>query len=337
MARMKTGRLTSRTTPPPNESSNQAAWNKYESDVKAYNNYDSDVRSYNEKMKKYNEEMKGQSGGYNYSKFAGGKSGTRRLSSSELSEFNKSQPLESEWVDIPKSYKGKLSEVDVFMSKPKKPVAPVRKEKPDPTNLPLDPMPYKSAGKIATKKGGIKTVKEVSQKADFISPKVNFKPSKRVTPGSIIKTANLRSAKPQVDTKAKPLSGYNKEARQFKAYAGTTATGESHIDKSAQEINQYKNEMKGMRKEYRKEAPSEIRSMGLAATTSEIRQARKAERFVKNNNKHFTDKNYGGNIAKDYRESSQNAANRNTMDAKIKAAGNKQKSKSASFNGQMPL
>lgn len=179
------------------------------------------------------------------------------------------------------------------------------------------------------------TKKEPTSKGEFINPKVAIKSGKRVTPGSVVKTANLRGAKPQVDTKNKPLSGYKKEARQFKAYAGTTATGESHIAKSAQEIGQYKNEMKGMRKEYRKEAPSETRAMGKAAMTSEIRQARKAERFVKNDNKHFTDKNYGGNIAKDYRESAQNAANRNTMDAKIKAAGNKQKSKAGSF-GNMP-
>jgi hypothetical protein len=179
------------------------------------------------------------------------------------------------------------------------------------------------------------TKKEPTSKGEFINPKVAVKSGKRVTPGSVVKTANLRGAKPQVDTKNKPFSGYNKEARQFKAYAGTTATGESLIAKSAQEIGQYKNEMKGMRKEYRKEAPSDTRAMGLAATTSEIRQARKAERFVKGPQKSFTDKNYGGNIAKDYRESSQNAANRNTMDAKIKAAGNKSKSKPGSF-GNMP-
>jgi len=278
MARMKTGRLTSRTTPPPNESSNQAAWNKYESDVKAYNNYDSDVRSYNEKMKKYNEEMKGQSGGYNYSKFAGGKSGTRRLSSSELAEFNKSQPLESEWVDIPKSYKGKLSEVNAFMSKPKKPVAPVRGSVPVVPELPMNKLPILNPTRVATNRKISNTKKEKSSQGWF---------------GDIV--PNTKNAS-------------NKQLKQFVSYASKSGLNENFIGKTKSEIGQYKDEMKSQRKSYLKEGNLE----GIKATTAEIRQARNAGKFTGSKNPLDVP-----GMAIGYQREQDHAANRNTIKSQL--------------------
>ena len=177
--------------------------------------------------------------------------------------------------------------------------------------------------------------KNISELSTFNNPKVNVKAGKRVTPGSVVKTANLRSAKPQVDTKAKPFSVYNKEARQFKAYAGTTSKGVDLSKMTSSEIKSYKN----VRKEDRRMDRKVGNVAGIVSNTMDIRQARKAERFAKgiekggNAIKHFTDKNYGGNIVKDYKESQNNAANRNTMAEKIKKAT----AKAGSFNGQMPL
>jgi hypothetical protein len=124
--------------------------------------------------------------------------------------------------------------------------------------------------------------------------------------------------------------GYNKEEKRFKAYAGTTATGDSFQGMGAGDIKAYREKAKSARAEYKKQPASDVKAMGKAAMTSEIRQSRKAEKFAKaaykggNSVKFFTDKNYGGNIEKGYRESAENAANRNTMDAKLKSIGAKE-------------
>jgi hypothetical protein len=131
----------------------------------------------------------------------------------------------------------------------------------------------------------------------------------------------------QLARKSAP-KGYNKEERRFKAYAGTTATGDRLSTMSSSGIKDYVKEAKSVRAEYRKQPDSDLKSMGKAAMTSEIRQGRKAARFAesaeKGKTKFFTDKNYKGPIVRDYRESTQNAANRNTMDAKLKSIGAKE-------------
>lgn len=366
MARMKTGRLTTKTTPPQKnnggttnpQTSSQAAWDKYESDYKSYKNYDSDVKTYNEKKKKYDEEMKGASGGYDYLKF-GGKSNTRRLSSTELGEFNKGQSsnnpnaLEAEWVDVPKSYKGNASEAGAYMSKSKAPVAPVRRSEPSAKDLPMEKMPIRGT-KITQNKYAIKTRKEVADdKIDFVNPPKNAKKKENVSmnplaQGATTKGSGGRYAKQVIGSIGKTGEnnrGYKKEEKRFKAFAGTTATGDDLSGMTPGEIRDYRSKAKSARAEYRKQPDSEVKSMGKAAMTSEIKQSRKAEKFAKQvynlegkgGVKFFNDKKYGGPIIKDYQESTQNAANRNTMESKIKAAGSKAKSRAASFNGQMPL
>ncbi len=122
--------------------------------------------------------------------------------------------------------------------------------------------------------------------------------------------------------------GYNKEEKRFKAFAGTTATGDRLSSMSSKDIKKYKQEAKSIRSEYRKQPDSDVKSMGKAAMTSEIRQSRKAQAFAKaaekGKNKFFTDKNYKGPIVRDYRESKDNAVIRDNMDAKLKAIGAKE-------------
>ena len=343
MARMKTGRLTPTTT---KELSNQGEWDKYDQDYKAYKNYDSDVKSYSEKKKKYDEEMKGAAGGYNYLQF-GGKSNTRRLNPTELAEFNKGRDLEQEWVDIPKSYKGKVSDVNAYMGKSKKPTAPVKREMPVIPEI-LDKMPIPKPGKIATRKSGIKTREEAPAPEKFVNPpkprsyksaKSNLRNDHRIL--GVDYTAKVRT---NVKTGRKKLvvdnvslarksapKGYKREEKQFKAYAGQTATGDSFLDMTPKDIKAYRKEAKSTRAEYRKQPDSDTKAMGKAAMTSEIRQSRKAEKFSKKvydfkgkgGVKFFNDKNYGGDIIKDYRASEDNANNRNNMANKLKAIGDK--------------
>lgn len=127
--------------------------------------------------------------------------------------------------------------------------------------------------------------------------------------------------------------GYNRKKEQFESYAGTSVLGESHIGKTAQDINAYKKDMKSQRREYRKEGNLE----GVAASTMEINQARKAEKFAKGPQTHFNTKNrekttgIKSSIALDYQDSAQNAANRNTMQAKLNAISAKPKNNTSLY------
>ena len=300
MARMKTGRLTKMTTPPQKnnggttnpQTSSQAAWDKYDSDYKAYKNYDSDVKAYNEKKKVYDEEMKGASSGYNYAKF-GGKSSTRRLNPTELGEFNKSQSsnnpnaLEAEWVDVPKSYKGKVSEAGAYMSRSKAPVAPVRKEEPSVKNLPMDKMPILKAGKASTSTKLAGGKKEKSTEGFF----GDYVPSTKGTS--------------------------NKQLKQFASFASKTGLNESFIGKSKAEIGQYKNEMKSQRKAYAKEG----NLAGVKATTADIRQSRNAAKFVGSKNPMDVPGMVTGyrkeQERESYRQGFDNPANRNTIKSQV--------------------
>jgi len=235
-----------------------------------------------------------------------------------------------------------------FTPEPKKP------EPPKADDLTLDKMPILKPGKIDIKNRTIKTSKPEEKPA----------PEKFVNPGKSVKDVKVRYRAPLVGNSGKrdygisgkgPQSknksgatlkagkveksskkiyntGYNREERQFKAYAGDTATGDSFLDMTPKEIKAYRKEAKSTRAEYRKQPDSDTKSMGKAAMTSEIRQSRKAQRFSekvydfkgKGGVKHFNDKNYGGNIIKDYRASEDNANNRNNMSNKLKAIGEKE-------------
>lgn len=201
----------------------------------------------------------------------------------------------------------------------------------------------KQAIKSASVKGP-KTLKSIEPEkpSDFISPSIEKK-SRVKTSSFAAKTGGgdglvksrggsdgLGSASfVNTENKLKNKAGYNRQEKLFKAYAGTSVLSESHIGKSASDINAYKKEMKSQRAAYRKEGNLE----GIAATGMEVKQARQAERFVKGKQTHFNNENYrattgmSGEIAPDYRDSAQNAANRNTMQSKLDAISAKPKNK----------
>lgn len=382
MARMKTGRLTTKTTPPekyivtskretikPRELTSKEA--KYNADMEAGEKYKSDLGVYNKQMAIYSKDMGTKLAPTSSSAVlygAGGidKKNSRLLSSSELSEFNKKRKTAEYNPDQPdfayaRVNKGIKDPTDpnVFQGAYRKPTAPIKPDTPNERDMPMGRMPLNKITSIKSKQSMAKGKEAVTEKADFVNPGKSVKDVKvrtgaamtsglvkdrgRSGVGSNARDAGLKAARVVKGEKKIYNSGYNKEKRRFEAYAGTTATGDSFQGMTPSEIKNYRQEAKSARAEYRKQPDSDLKAMGKAAMTSEIRQSRKAERFAKDvydfkgkgGIKHFNDKNYGGNIMKDYKESTQNAANRNTMDAKIKAAGNKSKSKPGSF-GNMP-
>lgn len=188
--------------------------------------------------------------------------------------------------------------------------------------------------------------------ADFIAPGVQKKTgvkttSKTLTKGALnssrpgmtekgttkLKGARVTTTETNTTGKNRDMMGYKRQEKLFKAYAGTSVLGESHIGKTAQDLNAYKKDFKSMRKEYRKEGNLE----GVAASNMEIRQARQAEKFVKGPQTHFNTKNrekttgIKSAIALDYRDSAQNAANRNTMQAKLDAISAKPKNNTSLY------
>lgn len=196
---------------------------------------------------------------------------------------------------------------------------------------------------ITSSKGKLKKYKgtEEPEKEAFTSPGVETKKktktaTKRAMTGAgskglvkvggergVLKSARVTSS---VDLAPK-MGGYKRQEKLFKAYAGTSVLGESHIGKSAQELGEYKREFKQMKKDYRREGNAE----GVVAAGMEANQARLAQKFVRGSQKHFNDPNYKKTtgsenpIAIDYRDSRDNAANRNTMEQKLKSVSSRSK------------
>lgn len=348
MAIMRTNRLTSKTTPPPRRSFTPSA--ELEAQDKAYKRYQQDTEAYNVKMKKYNESL---TSGRDYRPFFGSESNTRRLSAQEAADWNKKSYeekkgdylhnpgdlfMEERNINVNKDSYKKLSapggkeyqgSIRAYLSDYVKPTPPTKVDKADWSNVELNKMSTKKPV-IKTKPGRLKDLKSQEELPGFDAPGVETKTVSKtraaMTGGGdkLVRAknpkGNLGAARVTTESNKGKL-GYNRQEKLFKSYAGTSVLDESHIGKSAQDINAYKKEMKSQRRAYRREGNLE----GVAATGMEVRQARQAERFVKGKQTHFNDENYQkttGNttkIAEDYRDSSQNAANRNTMQSKLAA------------------
>jgi hypothetical protein len=266
----------------------------------------------------------------------------------QISQYHNAQTMASV-KKVGHSSRGTATDLDQFRKKPVK--AEYNKPTPAKPSVPEDltlpgKMDIRKAGPIksTTKLAKGKPTK-VTEKAAFVNPP---KPRSYKSEKSSLRndhrllgvdyTAKVRTnlntgrrklyvENVQLARKSAP-KGYNKEEKRFKAYVGKTATDDSFEGMLSKDIKKYRQEAKSIRADYRKQPDSDVKSMGKAAMTSEIRQSRKAQAFAKDaekgKTKFFTDKNYKGPIVRDYRESSQNAANRNTMDAKLKSIGAKE-------------
>ena len=353
MAIMRTNRLASKTTTPPKRSFTPAS--ELEAQDAKYTRYKQDTEAYGEKMKRYNQFSKDTAGGRDYRPFFGNESNTRRLTTTEAEEWNKTRKskdsdylynqgdlyIEERNINVPKgAYKG-LSDsrgkeyggnVTAWMSDYVKPTAPTKADKADWSKVQLDKLPTKKAvitpsAKLKTK-GPVQAEKpafEGPQKSSGVRDRVDMNP---LAKGAYTKGSNKRYVKQVVGSVGKEgkTKGFDREEKLFKAYAGTSVLDESHIGKTKSELKDYKNEMKSQNKAYRREGNIE----GAIATGMEVKQARQAAKYVdrasKGKNRYFNDSNYtdikgkNARIAVDYKESADNAANRNTMQAKLKAA-----------------
>lgn len=339
MAIMRTNRLTSKTTTPPSKSKSFTPASQLEAQDAAYKKYkEQDLPLYEKRMQRYNEEIKSPPRDYTS---LGGKKNVKYLEKAEVSAYNKmrlsSDPTAIEFgtVGVGKSYSKKAGDKDFMIatehttSNPIKPTAPTKANPADWSNVELNKMDTKKSV-VKTKPGKLKELKSQEARPGFDAPGIETKTVSKtraaMTGGGdkLVRAknpkGNLGAARVTTESNKGKL-GYNRQEKLFKAYAGTSVLDESHIGKSANEIRDYKKEMKSQRSAYRKEGNVE----GVAATGMEIKQARQAERFVKGKQTHFNDENYrkttgnAGRIAPDYKKSAENAANRNTMQSKLAA------------------
>jgi hypothetical protein len=366
MARMKTGRLTTKTTPPdkyivtskretvqPKQLTSKEA--KYNADVEAGEKYKSDLATYNK-----NTEMYGKiqtTGSRSYGNFSN--KGAVDLSPEGLNKYNSSQgdslkairiqrpkdESESEYFKRISKQGGYVGHVDY-----EKPVAPKKVTPPNERDMPMGRMPLNKITGIKSRGKSIIKAKEKPEPALFDNPNkavVGKNKSTHDSSGISRKTKNAKeSFKEGIDVRDKVSTrnklGYKREERLFKAKASTGAAGTDFTNLDSKDI-------KYARKNYLKKDLSaartdtslkpEERAKKIAAAKMEIKQSRGAQTYSRKMEKgkisHFNDENYKGNIIKDYKSSQDNINNKNTIDAKLKAIGEKAKSKPGSF-GSMP-
>ena len=362
MARMKTGRLTTKTTTPQKPSvstkpgvsnvSNQGEWDKYDQDYKAYKNYDNEVKAYNKQMESYKKSK--LQGPADYRALDSGSisdRNMRKLESGELAEFNAYQKNNNpdapdySWVKVSKdTQRGKWGN---FMGDVAKPTAPTKREQPKVPEL-TGTMNILKPGKIDIKKRIIKA-KEKPEPVLFDNPNKAVVGKNKSTHGSEGISYKVKDAKEsfkrgdtrdEVSTRNK--IGYKKEQRLFKAKASTGAAGADFTNLDSQDIKYArKNYLKKDLAAARTDAtlkPDE-RAKRIASAKMEIKQSRGAQTYSRKMEKgklsHFNDENYKGDIIKDYKSSLDNVNNKNTIDAKLKAIGEKAKTRPGSF-GNMP-
>jgi hypothetical protein len=294
MARMKTGRLTTKTTPPekyvvtskretvqPRQLTSREA--KYNADVEAGEKYKSDLAAYNEKKKAYDKST--TEADKSYALF-GGKQNTRSLAGSELAEYNKKTGSNYSKVEVSKDLK-KVGEKDMFFGSMDKPIAPNKVTPPNINDMPMGRMPLNKITSIKSKQSMASGKKEKSAEGWFN----DYVPTTKGTS--------------------------NKQLKQFASYASKTGLNESFIGKSKEDIGEYKNEMKSQRKSYAKEG----NLAGIRSTTADIRQAKNAAKFIGSKNPLDQPGMVKGyrkeQEVEAYRQGFDNPANRNTIKSQV--------------------
>jgi hypothetical protein len=309
MAVMRTNRLTSKTTPPKTRKIVPAS--ELESQDASYKKYkEQDLPAYNEKMKKYETERKRVYG-------FGGENISRSLNPAELSEYNSRQRqeggLEYKKVKVDPSYNKKSTDADWMVGTahrtydPIKPSAPKKSEPADWSNVELNKMPTKKAT-IQAPKGKLRQAKPAAEKPVFEAPastRSKTRTSAAMTGGG--KSGLTRATNPKgslgaakvTTTVNKAGRGYNKEAKQFAAYANPTASGTYLNTASKPEIMRMRAESKGIQKEYRKEGNKE----GAKMMRSEAKQLKTAGKFADKVYEKGGGKYFKGSMVDQYRKS----------------------------------
>jgi hypothetical protein len=329
-----------------------------------YKRYQQDTEAYAKKMEKYNELTKNNPT-RDYMPVFQGEKNTRRLTPAEAVIFNKESAADEDYLynpsdlhleekDINIANAGKSKNlsaggkeysglVRAHLSTIVKPTAPKRVEPADWSTVQLDKMPTKKAT-IQVPKGKLKPV-AVKEEYAFQNPtkgtKTETKTSAAMTGGGdkLVRAKNpsgsLGAAR-VVTSEDKVVRGYKREKALFEAKAGASASGIDFSNMSASEINAKRQDLKQDRRDYRKSSlSSDIKLPSIKEATMDIRQSRKAETYSKKDTagklSHFTS-GYKSNETpraesriEEFKGSMENAANRNTMQSKLKTALTKPK------------
>jgi hypothetical protein len=318
MAIMRTNRLTSKTTTPPSKPRRVVPASELEAQDLSYKKYQEDVKSYGSKLDKYNkDEDFYKKSPRSYANW-GGIQGTRELNKAELAEFNKAQNgTEYDWVRTSKDFKGPASNISGFHGGMKKPTAPQKVEPADWSTVELNKMPTKKAS-VTTPKGKLKEMK-VQEFSQFEAPSaVTTKTKTRaaMTGGGekLIRAKNpsgsLGAARVTTEKK-KAAPGYNRERKQFEAFAKPLPSGGSLnvMEDTSPVIKRAQAEASQLKSAYRKEGNREgVRMMG-----AEAKQLGRAAKFAdkmyeKGGGDYFT-----RDMVKGFRGSDANPANQNTI------------------------
>lgn len=327
MAIMRTNRLTSKTTTPPSKGRKMIPASELEAQDAAYKKYkEQDLPNYEKRMARYNEESKS---GRSYADW-GGRKNVRPLDKAELSAYNKSSlendptALEYRNVEVGKSYSGKLGDKDWMIgarhmtSGAIKPTIPQKREKADWSNVQLDKMATKTPTSIKTQKGKLRDMK-VEEFGQFEAPSAvttKTKTKAAMTGGGnkLVRAKNpsgsLGAARVTTEKK-KAAPGYNRERKQFEAFAKPLPTGGSLnvMEDTSPVIKRAQAEASQLKSAYRKEGNRE----GVKMMGAEAKQLGRAAKFAdkmyeKGGGDYFT-----RDMVKGFRGSDANPANQNTI------------------------
>jgi hypothetical protein len=307
--------LASKTTTPPRRTVPASELEAQDAAFKSANqNYEAQMNTYKNAPK----------GAKSYSQFSGG---PVDVSKAGLDQYNKSRPSDMPEVTRIERPRAGGSEAD-FLKKAmssdnqfvghvtyKEPTKPTEK-KADWSNVQLDKMPTKKA--VVTPSAKLRTNPAQAEKADFNYPSANVSTMGTKAAKTGGGDRGLVRAKGQGDlgaaragvVKTKTPAGYNREKKQFESFAA--AGGD-------QTKAMFKNEMKQSKQvgaRYRAEGNAEGAEMMRQEANQYKNAAKFAGKLSKGNNKFFE-----RDMVQDFRSSNQHAANRNTIESKITAAG----------------
>jgi hypothetical protein len=288
----------------------KAANKNYEAQMNTYKNVDKSAKS--------------------YSQFVGG---AIDLSPEGLSVYNKnrrSDEPEATRIERPRASGSEADFLKKVASSPNKFIGHVTYKEPSKPTAKKAEWSEVELSKMPTKKASIKPTKgklrdiAVEEFGEFQAPSMGTKvKTKRALTGGgdkgLVRAKNtggsLKAAKRVVGEKTVGSRAYNKEKKQFEAFANPLPSGGRLSDSQwSPEIGRMKADAKGLAKEYRKEGNRE----GVKMMRAEAKQLGKAAKFSDK----MYDKGGGDYFTRDmmqgYRSSSANPANKNTIDRQQK-------------------
>lgn len=294
--------------------------------------YKSDVETYGKQMKAYSEQPKGGRRDLS-TKFSGG---GRYLNPTELAEWNKQKSgerggLAAKKVYVAKDYASGKEYKGYFHEDLNKPTAPSKQKTPtvERPKLAIEQMPLNKVTGVSTKK---KQLAVPEEKEKWQAPGRNLVSVEKTftTRGGKEKTRNVVSkAVENVKRKAQ----YKQELKQGKAYFG------GFEGESASDIASTKSSLKKQIKDVKKGTAAPMESVSkrerLKGYKSELKQAKQAEKYAKKVGAEYYGVSAGQNVEfspkfgskvrfatpetfKGYRESTDNPANRNTINSQEK-------------------